>query len=214
MREEIIVATCSSCGAELPEGTKYCPGCGQPAPEVVPQPPPTTPGSVPPPIPGSLPPPPGTPGTIPAPGTPVAAPRAAKKGMSRGGKIALIIGILAVVLIVAVIVVAVLLVIGAITAPADVANNYLQALNDGDLSTAWGYLSEDAKKVETRSDFNSEKEYFKGEIESYNTSSIEVSNGNAQVTMDIKHRDGKKDTWNMNLVKENGGWKIEHIEVD
>ena len=134
--------------------------------------------------------------------------------MSRGGKIALIIGILAVVLIMAVIGVAVFLVIGAITAPADVANSYLQALNDGDLSTAWDYLSEDAKKVETRSDFNSEKEYFKGEIKSYNTSGIEVSNGNAQVTMDIKFRDGESDTWNMHLVKEDGGWRIKNIEVD
>ena len=148
------------------------------------------------------------------PGTPVAAPRAVKKGMSRGGKIALLIGILAVVLIVAVIGVAVFLVIGAITAPADVANNYLQALDDGDLSTAWGYLSKDAKKVEMRSDFISEKEFFKGEIESYNTSGIEVSNGNAQVTMDIKYRGGERDTWNMYLVKENGEWRIENIEVD
>lgn len=144
----------------------------------------------------------------------MAAPRAAKKGMSRGGKIALIVGISAVVLILAIIGVAVFLFIGAITAPADVANNYMMALNDGDLSNAWGYLSEDAKKVETRSDFISEKEYFKGEIESYNTSGIEVSNGHTQVTMDIKYRGGERDTWNMYLVKENGEWRIENIEVD
>ncbi|MCG2795439.1 MAG: DUF4878 domain-containing protein [Actinomycetia bacterium] len=143
----------------------------------------------------------------------MAAPRPAKKGMSRGGKIALIVGISAVVLILVVVGVAVFLVIGAITAPADVANNYVQALNDGDLSTAWGYISADTQKEETRSDFISEKEDFKGKIESYNTSGIEVSNGHAQVTMDIEYSDGEKVNWNMYLVKENGEWKLQNIDV-
>ena len=205
------MATCSKCGAELPEGTKYRPGCGQPVREVVGQAPPAPPGSVPPPIPGSPPPPPGEPGTIPTPGAPVTVPRTAKKGMSRGGKIAIIIGISAVVLIAVVIGVAVFLVIGAISAPADVANNYMMALNDGDLSTAWGYISADTQKEETRSGFVSDKESFKGEIESYNTSGIQVSNGNAEVTMDIDFEDGKEATWEISLVKENGEWKIDSV---
>ncbi|MBU4175301.1 MAG: DUF4878 domain-containing protein [Actinobacteria bacterium] len=205
------MATCSRCGAELPEGTKYCPGCGQPAQEGVPQPPPPPPGTVPSPIPGSVPPPPGPPGAIPAPVVPVAAPRPAKKGMSRGGKIAIIVGISAVVLIAAVIGVAIFLLVGAIKAPADVSNKYLQALNDGDLSTAWGYISKDTQKEETRSGFISDKESFKGEIDSYNTSGVEVSNGNARVEMDIEFKDGKKATWEISLIKENGKWKINSI---
>ena len=148
------------------------------------------------------------------PGVPVAAPRPAKKGMSRGGKIAIIVGISAVVLIMVVVGVAIFLVIGAISAPADVANNYMMALNDGDLSTAWGYISADTQKEETKSGFISEKEDFKGEIKSYNTSGIEVSNGKAQIEMDIEFQDGEKATWNMYLVKENGEWRIENIEVD
>lgn len=212
------MATCSRCGAELPVGTKYCPGCGQPAQEVVPQPtaqapPPPPTGSVPPPIPGSVPPPPGPPGTIPMPGITAATLRPAKKGMSRGGKIAIIVGISAVVLIMVVVGVAIFLLIGAITAPADVANNYMMALNDGDLSTAWGYLSREAQKDETRATFNSEKEYFEGKIESYDTSSIEVSNGNAMVMMDIEYSDGQTDTWSMYLVKENGEWKLQDLGV-
>jgi len=204
------VATCSRCGAELPDGTKYCPGCGQPAEEVVGQPPPAPPGSVPPPIPGSIP-PPVSPGTMPAPGAPVTAPRPAKKGMSRGGKIAIIVGISAVVLIAAVIGIAVFCIIGAIKAPADVSNKYLQALSDGDLSTAWGYISKDTQKEETRSSFISDKEAFKGEIESYNTNGIEVSNGHAQVEMDIDFKNGEKATWEISLIKENGEWKISSI---
>ena len=142
---------------------------------------------------------------------PVAAPRPAKKGMSRGGKIAIIVGISAVVLIMVVVGVAIFLLIGAITAPADVANNYMMALNNGDLSTAWSYISKDTQKEETRSGFISDKESFKGEIESYNTSGVEVSDGHAQVEMDIDFKDGKKDTWEISLVKENGDWKINSI---
>jgi len=131
--------------------------------------------------------------------------------MSRGGKIAIIVGISAVVLIAAVIGVAIFLLVGAIKAPADVSNKYLQALNDGDLSTAWGYISKDTQKEETRSGFISDKESFKGEIDSYNTSGVEVSNGNARVEMDIEFKDGKKATWEISLIKENGKWKINSI---
>ena len=131
--------------------------------------------------------------------------------MSRGGKIALIVGISAVVLILAIIGIAVFLVIGAITAPADVANNYMMALNDGELSTAWGYISADTQKEESRSDFISEKENFKGKIESYNTSGVQVSNGKAEIEMDIEFEDGEKATWEIFLVKENGEWKIDSI---
>ena len=133
--------------------------------------------------------------------------------MSRGGKIAIIVGISAVGLIMVVVGVAIFLVVGAVTAPADVANSYVKALNDGDLSTAWSYVSKDAQDEGTRSGFNSEKEYFKGMIESYNTSSIEVSSNDAEVMMDIEYRDGERDTWSMRLVKENGEWKIGNIRV-
>lgn len=141
----------------------------------------------------------------------MAAPRPAKKGISKGAKIALIVGISTVVLVIAVIVVVAVLLIGALSAPADVANNYVLALNDGDLSTAWGYLSSEAQEEETRSGFNSGKKNFEGEIESYNTGSIEISNGNAQIVMDITFKDGEEDTWDMTLVKENGEWKIGYI---
>ena len=114
-------------------------------------------------------------------------------------------------LILAIIGVAVFLVIGAITAPADVANNYMMALNDGDTSTAWGYISADTQKEESRSEFISDKEYFKGKIESYNTSGIQVSNGKAEIRMDIDFEDGEKATWEISLIKENGEWKIDAI---
>lgn len=131
--------------------------------------------------------------------------------MSRGGKIALIVGLAVVLLIVVGVILAVVLFVGVLSAPADVANNYVEALNEGDLSTAWGYLSKATQRDETRSGFDAKMEDFKGEIESYNTRGIEVSNGKAEITMDITLQSGEKGTWDMYLIKEGDDWKIQRV---
>jgi hypothetical protein len=172
-------------------------------------PPPSTPAGT-----GApLQPPAGPPG-VPAPGMPAAPPPvpAKKKGMSRGGKIALILTGCALVLIIIAVVLAVVFFASVITAPADVSNNYVKALNSGDLATAWTYISSGTQKEETRSGFESKIGALKGQISKWNVSSVNVqSGGQATVVMDLTLTDGTKITWDITLVKENGEWKIAQV---
>jgi hypothetical protein len=137
---------------------------------------------------------------------------AKKKGMSRGAKIALILGGCAIVLIIIAVVLAVVFFAGVITAPADAANNYVKALNSGDLSTAWTYISSATQKEETRSGFDSKVGALKGQIKTWNVSSVNVqSGGQATIVMDLTLTDGTKITWDITLVKENDEWKIAQV---
>lgn len=134
-----------------------------------------------------------------------------KKGLSKGAKLAIILGIVTVVLVVVAVVLLVVFVINVVSGPADAANNYVQALNEGDLSTAWSYLSASTQSDEGRSGFESKVGIFEGEISKWNTSSIEINNSNAQVVMKLSFKDGSDATWDIYLVKEDGEWKIGQV---
>jgi Domain of unknown function (DUF4878) len=135
-----------------------------------------------------------------------------KKGLSRGAKIALILGASAIVLIIIAVVFGLIFFVGVIGAPADVANNYVKALNSGDLATAWTYISSATQKEETRSGFDSKVGALKGRLSKWNTSSVKVeSGGQATIVMDLTLTGGTKTTWDMYLVKENGEWKIAQV---
>jgi hypothetical protein len=140
------------------------------------------------------------------------APAPRKKGMSRGLKIGLVIAASVIVLLIAGVVLGVVVFVNVITAPADVANNYVKAINDGDLTTAYGLLTTATQQGEGEAAFKAQMIKFKGTITKYNTSSINVySGGTSKVVMDMAFNDGSKADWTMNLLKESGKWKIQAV---
>lgn len=190
---------CQKCGSQLPEGNKFCPRCGTQVQEAsTPTEPPGAAQS-----PG---PPPGTPLPPVASGTP-----RRKKGISRGAKVAIGLGIGAVLLIILTVVLFVVFFMNVIGAPADVANNYVRALSKGDISTAWGYLAEETRKEETRAGFETKVKALAGEIEKWYTTSVDVNTGNAKIVMSVTLKGGSKVTWEMYLIKEGGEWKVRQV---
>lgn len=154
---------------------------------------------------------PPSPGGAPyAPGVPPApAPR--KKGMSKGLKTGLIIGAVILVLIIAGVVIAAVALVNFVTAPADVANSYVEAVNEGNLEEAWGYLTPSTQREETRSGFTEKLEPLEGEISSYNTRRIDIRTSGAYIVMDLTFTDGSRATWDMRLIKQSGDWKIAQV---
>jgi predicted PurR-regulated permease PerM len=134
-----------------------------------------------------------------------------RKKMGRGWKIALVLGLVIIVLIIVGIVFGALVFVKVISAPADVANNYVRAINEGDLSTAFSDLATQTRNKETRAGFDKKMGTFKGNIQKWFTSSININNGSATIVMDLSFADGSKATWDMDLVKENGKWKILNV---
>ncbi len=217
---------CLNCGSQVSEGDSFCPGCGAPtrasgdsargssqppeaSPPVAGQPQAPPPGQQA--AQGGEPrrPPPPPPGEYRAPAAPGGGPQ--KRGISRGAKIAIILGVIAVLLAALVIVLVAVFFVSVISAPADIANAYVKAINDGDLNIAWGYLASETRSEEGRNGFDSKVAGFKGRIKSYNISSISVENATARLVMDLTGSDGAKATWDMFLVKESGKWKIRQV---
>jgi cytoskeletal protein RodZ len=193
----------------VPEGDKFCPRCGVQV-EAAPAGPPPAPAP-----PQAQPPqPPPAPGPVPPPAPPAPAGTAGpiqKKRMSKGAKLAIWLGVLTIVLILIAVILLAVFVINVVSGPADAANSYVKALQEGDLSTAWGYLSASTQSEEGRSGFESKVGIFEGEIKTWNTGSIEINNSNARVVMDLSFKDGTDATWDMYLVKEDGEWKIDQV---
>lgn len=141
---------------------------------------------------------------------------APRRGGSRGLKIALIITGVIVVLLGACAVTGVFIFWKYISAPADVANDYVKAVNEGNLDEAYEMLSRQAKANLSLSEFKSNNEPLQGKIEKWNTSQINVeSTGDgsiARVQMDVSLTDGSKITWDMFLIKQDGVWKMDTLE--
>jgi hypothetical protein len=148
-------------------------------------------------------PPPPVPGMVP--------PAPKKKGMSRGLKIGLIIALIIIVLIVVGIVVGVFAFVKVISGPADAANNFVKALNNGNITEAYNMLTPTTQKDATRAGFATQFGKFKGNIKKYFTSNINVTSKGATVKMDITYSDNSTDTWSMGLLKLSGVWKIQSI---
>src|SRR5450759_1139124 len=211
--------SCQNCGAVLREVAGFCPSCGTQViassgmPPAGPTPPPgiqppTAPGA---PRPTAPPMPPGAP--MPA-GTPPQAfmpPPPVKKGMGKGCMIAIVVSLVMIVLIVAAVIIIGSVVFKAITAPADVANNYVRSINEGNLTAAFADLTAQTQKNETKAGFEKNMSTFKGNISKWFTSSINVNNGRATIVMDITFTDGSKATWDMTLIKEDGKYKILNV---
>ena len=215
---------CANCGADVPGDKNFCPQCGSPvnqagASGVPPQPPvgvpPQTPPGVPPQPPAGFvpPPPPGPPGGVIAPPMPPPGPQATpKKGMPRGAKIALILAVSAIVLIIVAVALFVVFFANVITAPADVANNYVKAVNVRDLSTAWSYLTTRTQNQEGRLGFDTKLSPLKGTIRKWFTTSVNVETGGvSKIVMSLTFTDGTKTSWDMTLTKVGGKWKIDQV---
>lgn len=129
--------------------------------------------------------------------------------MSRGAKIALILSASAIVLL-AVVLIAVFLV-NVVTAPVDVANNYMKALNTGDISTAWSYLTTRTQNQETRKGFDSKAASLKGSISKWDTSIVSNQNDEAKIIINVTGTDGSHHPWDMTLIKQSGKWKVDQI---
>jgi hypothetical protein len=131
--------------------------------------------------------------------------------MPRGAKIALILSLSAIVLIVLAVVLFALIVGIKITPPTTVANNYVKAVNDGDLSTAFDYLTERTQKKEGRLGFQLGNTLLEGSIKEWSPAST-VENGSVtKIAMSITKKSGSKTIWDMTLVKTGGEWKIDKV---
>ena len=205
---------CENCGGDVPEGTHFCPQCGTPVSAVAdagaPTPPPAGVQPQAPPV-ASMPTPPGPPGVAAPPVAPAGPQPRQKKGMAKGAKIAIILAVSAIVLIILAVVLAVVFFANVISAPADVANDYVRALDAGELNTAWNHLSTGTQNKETRKGFEDKVASFKDKITRWNTTSININNDVAEIVMKITFIDDTKTNWNMTLIKEDGEWKIKQV---
>lgn len=132
--------------------------------------------------------------------------------MSRGLKIGLIVAACVVALGIVAIILGVVFFISVVSGPADTANNYTRALNNGNVAVAYNYLSAGTKASETLAGFREKEKDVKGAIKKYNTSNIEVrTGGTATVVMQLTLTDGSRVDWDMQLVKQNGKWKIQAV---
>jgi predicted PurR-regulated permease PerM len=136
---------------------------------------------------------------------------APKKGMPRGAKIALILSASAIVLIILVGVIIGVFIANSITAPADVANKYMKALNKGDTSTAWGYLTTRTQNEETRTGFDSKASLLKGSISKWDTTVASIQNDEAKIILNVTGTDGSHHAWDITLIKQGGKWKVDKI---
>jgi len=204
------MGACEKCGAPIGAGDSFCTNCGAETssppvgpPEGISTPP------VKPVYPGQPAPPPGIPLPPGAGEQFIMPPPPRRKGVPRGLKIGLVVGLVVVAVLIAGIVVGTVLLVNVVSAPADVANNYVRAVNNGNLATAYSYLAPELTSELSRAQFDKQLGPFKGKIRKWNTSEINVhTGGNANISMDISLIDGTSDTWDMRLVRVNGVWKI------
>jgi uncharacterized membrane protein YvbJ len=131
--------------------------------------------------------------------------------MSRGAKIAVILSACAIALIILVVVVIAVFAVKTVTAPADTANHYIKALNTGDVSTAWSYLTTRTQNQETRQGFESKVASLKGSISNWDTSVVSVQDGEAKVIINVTGTDGSHHGWDILLIKQGGEWKVDRI---
>lgn len=138
-------------------------------------------------------------------------PRREKKGMPKAAWIAIIAGVIIIVIALVIVGVVVTFFVSEIAKPANVANEFMKDIENGNAQAAWNLMSPRGKEGQARSDFLSTIEPAKGMISSYNTSAINVKNSDATVTMNIKFTDDSPGTWYFSLAKQNGKWRIESV---
>ncbi len=188
---------CPDCGKEMPDDSIFCPNCGATAaPESAVNAKPTPPGTstaqrvrqTPPPLPVSP------------------APDRRKKLI----KVLVALGIIFIVVVVAAVILLTLF-IGTVKAPVDVTNKYIEAVNMGNATEAWGFLHP-ASRFKTGYSFDQYTEQVvnrsSGFLTKWNAHHVTVSNSNALVEVYITFKNAKKETIEFALKKTNGKWLI------
>ncbi|MDD5748115.1 MAG: zinc ribbon domain-containing protein [Actinomycetota bacterium] len=184
---------CPNCGKEVSEEKRFCPGCGAPL-----QAAPST----------------QVPEKTEIPGMPPSAPPPSLKAPKKHSIILkVLIPVIAVIVILVIALVAFLTGKGCemITGPADAANNFMEALKEGNLDSAWTYFSIAAQEEEGRDSFDEKFEPYNGEVKKYYTREVKTENDRSNVTMELELKNGVKDKWYFDLVKENDKWKVQYV---
>ncbi len=217
------MAMCPNCGRQVSDDATFCPACGAGIPAATSggsgTPPPQQP--TPPPGPAPVPQPPGPPmGTQPPYAqTPTGAPPAhvpgvvpppTPKSKSPGCKIAIIATIVGGLIVAACIVVLVLFVFGAVKAPVDVTNRYIEAVNEGDAQEAWDLLHPGSPLKQEYSLITFEANIVDPSIklDTWNANEVDVQDSRAEVGVDMEAEDGTDFRVVFTLRKDGDDWKI------
>lgn len=227
------MAFCTKCGAQMDEDAKFCAVCGKPVGDAEPAAPaepevsaaeataaPEESASTPPPAPEeSVPEAPdvaetpavpeaGTPGS-PPPVVPAAAPAKGGSGSS-GGKKALIFSLVGVVVLALVVVL-----VGGLVwpgwfksddSPKKVTEDFFNHLKNGKFEKAYDLLSRDERKSMTLKELKEDGSIYKGFT--VKAVSEKIKGDSATVTCEISFM-GYKQKQDLQLVKEDGKWKVE-----
>jgi hypothetical protein len=203
---------CPECGKDVSGDASFCPACGATVASSAgggmppPQPPPPLAGL---PMGAQQPhaqPPAGAPPAY-APG--VAPPPPVRKSGS-GWKVAIIVGLIAILVLTAGGVLFAVFVFRAVKAPVDVTNRYIEAINDGDAEEAWDLLHPESpfKDEYTFTTFESDVVDMTISLRTWNADEAEVSGSRATVGVDMEDTSGDVFRISFDLRKDGGDWKV------
>ena len=140
----------------------------------------------------------------------VVPPPPVKKKVSSGWKVAIIIGIVAILIIGTTVALLALFVFNTVKAPVDATNNFIEAINDGNAQAAWNLLHPDSpiKEEFTLSSFESEIVDTSIKLKTWDANEVEVTGDRAKVTVDMTDSDGYDFEVVFDVRKDGGDWKI------
>ena len=99
----------------------------------------------------------------------------------------------------------------AVKAPVDVANRYIEAINDGDAQEAWDLLHSNSpfKDEYTLSSFKSDVvQPSAGTLKTWNANEVNVNDSRARVRVDMEFTDGSDFRVAFELRKDGDDWRI------
>jgi hypothetical protein len=133
-----------------------------------------------------------------------------KQKTGSGWKIALVVGLVAILIIGAAVTFLAIFVFKAVKAPVDVTNRYIEAINDGDAQAAWDLLHPGSpfKEEFTLSSFTSEIVDTSVKLETWDANEVEVTGDRAEVKVDMTDSDDFDFEVVFDVRKDGGDWKI------
>lgn len=146
--------------------------------------------------------PPYTPGMVPPP--------PAKKKTASGWKIAIIVGLAFILLLAVGGTLLGIFIWGAVKAPVDVTNRYIEAINEGDAAEAWDLLHPDSpfRELYTLSSFESDVVESNVKLAAWNANEVEVVDSRATVGVDMELEGGEEFRIDFELRKDGSEWRI------
>jgi uncharacterized protein YxeA len=207
---------CPNCGRQVSDDASFCPSCGatiKPAAAggAAPQTPPVTPPVQPPGPPvGAQPPYTQPPFGVPPSSVPGVQPPPPVRKKGSGWKIAIVVGLVVILLIAVVVTLIAVFVFKTVTAPVDVTNRYIEAINDGDAEEAWDLLHPDSplKEDYDLSSFESEIIGTSVRLRTWNANEVEIKDSRAEVRVNMEDTSGEEFRIIFELRKDGDEWKI------